>query len=523
MKKPDRLRTHWDTLAPAELRQRQEAKLHRYIRDHAARFSKYYREVFAANGIRPDAIRTMEDLQRIPFTSKLDLLTTPEHPDRVKDFLLMPDEVVLRKRPSVIARSLFRGPKVVKDELEYEYRPVFLTSTTGRSAEPVAFLYSRHDLDNLRASGVRLVPVLGATREDRLLNMFPYAPHLAFWQTHYAVTAYGSFAVSSGGGKVMGTEGNLRLMAKTNPTALIGMPTFLYHVLGQAVEEGRTCDTLKTLVLGGEKVPPGTRRRLVALAERLGSKEVHVVATYGFTEAKAAWAECPFPHEQAASGYHLYPDLGLFEVIDPETGEVQPEGHPGELVYTPLDARGSVVLRYRTGDCIDGGLVYEPCPYCGRRMPRLIGAISRQSQMKEMRLAKLKGTLIDFNELEHVLDDNEHIGTWQIELRKINDDPMELDELVLHVVKTGPIQHEDLIKRLHKIFGMTFEVRPNVILFHTQDEMRRLQGIGRELKAKRVVDNRARENKPAPPRTWSEAEGGTTGETAVNVEPAHET
>ena len=84
--------------------------------------------------------------------------------------------------------------------------------------------------------------------------------------------------------------------------------------------------------------------------------------TYGFTEAKMAWPECPYPEGAESAGFHLYPDFGIIEIVDPKTGEPVGEGQPGEIVFTPLDARGTVVLRYRTGDLIDGGLVYEPCP-----------------------------------------------------------------------------------------------------------------------------------------------------------------
>jgi phenylacetate-coenzyme A ligase PaaK-like adenylate-forming protein len=109
--------------------------------------------------------------------------------------------------------------------------------------------------------------------------------------------------------------------------------------------------------------------------------------------------------DEAPSGYHLYPDMGIFEIIDPKTGVTVPDGESGELVFTPLDHRGSVVLRYRTGDIIEGGLVYESCPHCHRTLPRLVGKISRNSEVRSMQIDKLKGTLVDFNELEHVLDD----------------------------------------------------------------------------------------------------------------------
>ncbi|MDA1043711.1 MAG: phenylacetate--CoA ligase family protein, partial [Verrucomicrobia bacterium] len=271
---------------------------------------------------------------------------------------------------------------------------------------------------------------------------------------------------------------------------LIGMPTFIYHVLSQALEDGKRFDFLKSIVLGGEKVPNGIRRKLIQLATQLGAESVHVMATYGFTEAKVAWSECPFPYGRTSGGYHLYPDLGVVEIIDPVSGRQLKDGEPGEIVYTPLDARGSVVMRYRTGDIIDGGLVYEPCPYCGRLGPRLVGKISRKSEFREMKLDKLKGTLVDFNELEHLLDDMPHVGSWQIELRKVNDDPHELDEVILHVQDLGHTDPVGFAQEIRTHVAAHTELTPNEILFHSAKEMRRLQGVGVDLKEKRISDNR---------------------------------
>jgi len=296
--------------------------------------------------------------------------------------------------------------------------------------------------------------------------------------------------VSSGGGKVMGTEGNLRLIGKLSPDVIIGVPTFIYHLLNQAVEEGVPCPNLKRIVLGGEKTSDGLRRKLLDLAHELGARDVHVLATYGFTEAKLAWAECPFPHDQPSGGYHLYPDLGIIEIIDPKTCRVVPPGQPGEIVFTPLAARGTVVLRYRTGDYLEGGLTYEPCPHCGRCLPRLRGTISRTSEVKAMNLDKLKGTLVDFNQLEHVLDDAPHVGAWQLELCKANDDPHDLDEIVLHVQKTDDTNDRQLTRELNDRFYRHTEIHPNRILFHCAAEMRELQGVGVQLKEQKVVDHR---------------------------------
>lgn len=496
-----RLRSHWDRLERGEIRRLQEAVLQRYLREHVLPFSQHYRELFAAQGLRAEHIRTLDDLRRIPFTSKLDLLPTADLHDRTREFVLIPDEQVLARRPAVMVQAALRGREAARRALAAEYRPVFLTSTTGRSTAPVSFLYTQHEIDHLASAGARLVEVLGAKREDRLVNAFPYAPHLAFWQTHYATLAFGVFSVATGGGRVMGTEGNIRIIEKINPQAIIGMPTFVYHLLSEAREHHKRFPALNSLALGGEKLADGMRRKLRELVKALGgSASASVVGTYGFTEGKTAWGECPFPAEAASGGYHLYPDLGLFEVVDPASGEPVEDGGPGELVYTPLDARGSVVLRYRTGDVIDGGLFYGRCPHCGRMAPRLVGSIGRQSNKQAMQLDKIKGTLVDFNELEHVLDDAEAIGGWQLELRKVHDDPLELDELILHVESRSRRTHAHLEQELSDAMAARTELRPNAIHFHSAREMRKRQGVGVEMKEKRVIDNRPTEGKPAPPR-----------------------
>lgn len=502
------LTTRWQRLPEKAVRDLQAEKLRHYLRQVVLPFSAYYRDLFSHHRIKLSAIRSLEDLEQIPFTTKSDLLNTPEHPQRSKDFILIPDPKLLSRRPSTILQALVLGREAVKRGFESEFRPIFMTSTTGRSADPIPFLFTQHDLANLSRSGERVMQVCNAQHDFRLLNLFPFAPHLAFWFAHYAATAFGVFCVGTGGGKVMGTDGNLRLIQKIKPDVLIGMPTFIYHVLQQAVESGSKCESLRRLVLGGEKVAEGIRRKLGLLAEQLGSPGVEVVATYGFTEAKMAWAECPCSPGETPTGYHLYPDLGLFEIVDPKTGRVLPTGHPGELVFTPLEARGSVVLRYRTGDYIDGGMTYEPCPRCGRTLPRLVGKISRGSEVKSMQLDKIKGTLVDFNQLEHVLDDAPNVGAWQLELRKHNDDPLELDEIVLHVHKLNNVSEEKLRRELENRFVERTEIRPNQIIFQDAEELRRRHGVGTQLKERKILDNR-------PTRPSENAPSGRPQPTAI--------
>lgn len=495
----DSLTSRWHCLDRTTLLDLQGRKLHRYLRDCVLPFSKHYQRVFAEAGLRADDIRSVADLAKIPFTSKEDLLPTPEQPRRSLDFILIPDKKTLARRPGVIWRALTRGRARTQEELDREWRPIFMTATTGRSTESVAFLYSQHDIANLGLGSGRVADMGGRTRDDRMLNMFPFAPHLAFWYMYYAGIDRNIFSLSTGGGKVMGTEGNLRAIQKIRPTVLAGMPTFLYHVLTEAVQEGLRLEGITCVLLGGEKVADGTRRKLAELCAQVGSPNVFVVATYGFTEAKLAWSECQFPPGQPHSGYHTFPDLGIFEVIDPATGKVQPDGVGGEIVWTPLSQRGTVVLRYRTGDHIEHGQTYERCPYCGKTAPRLMGRISRVSDFRALRFQKIKGTIIDFNELEHALDDLRGIGSWQIELRKVRDDPLELDEIHLHVTKAGADSDDVLSMQLSNMLHSHFEIRPNRIVFHTQEEMRELQKVGVALKEQKVVDNRPKTTATPPP------------------------
>ena len=472
------------------LRDWQLARLRTYLRRTVLPFSEHYRALFERENFAPEQLRTLDDLRRIPFTAKSDFTATAAEPDPVRSFVLQPDEAVLSRRLSTIARVVFTGRRAVEKHFEREFRPLLLTSTTGRSAEPVPFLFTAHDIENVKLAGARIMRVCAAERDMRMMNLFPFAPHIAFWVAHYAGTEFGVFMLSTGGGKTMGTDGNLRLMSKIKPDVLIGMPTFIYHVLNEAVADGVDLSNLKKIVLGGEKAPTGMRRKLRGLARQLGAGRVEIMRTYGFTEAKLAWAECPFHEDAGSAGYHIHPDLAFIEIIDPDTGASRGEGEPGEIVFTPLDARGSVVLRYRTGDLIDGGLFHEPCPFCGREIPRLVGEISRRSEFRDLRIDKLKGTLVDFNHLEHVLDNAEHVGTWQIELRKRHDDPLEVDEIVLHVSKTDEYDEAALGTALGERFAAETEIHPNRVEFHTESEMRALQGVGSALKESRVVDHR---------------------------------
>src|SRR3954468_14691452 len=159
------LTARWHSLDRETVLEHQGRKLHRYLRDCVLPFSGHYRRVFEEHGLRAEDFRSVADLAKLPFTTKEDLLPTPENPRRSLGFALIPDPKVLARRPSVIARALWHGRGKVKDELDREWRPTFMTATTGRSTESVSFLYSQHDVNNLGVGGGRIAEIAEVTRD----------------------------------------------------------------------------------------------------------------------------------------------------------------------------------------------------------------------------------------------------------------------------------------------------------------------------------------------------------------------
>lgn len=492
--------TNWQALqrwSRAEQRALQDHLLRQFVREQLYPFSPHYRALFDRAGVRPEQIRGVDDLRRLPFTQKRDLLPTAAEPQQFKRFILQPDAASvraawpLRKKLPLLWTRWWQGQPAVQRRLRDEYAPCFMTFTTGRSAEPVPFFYTPHDLRTLQTTGARLVDVMGLHPDYRVANVFPYAPHLAFWQVFFAGQATGMMALSTGGGRVMGSSGDLRAITRLRADALIGVPGYVYHLVRRAADEGLDLSALKCVVLGAERVPPGMKQKLVALLERCGARQVRVFGTYGFTEARMAFAECP-TEDNGYTGYHLYPDLAIFEVIDPKTGDVLSDGEDGELVFTPLQARASTVFRYRTGDLVRGGIAWQPCPHCGRTVPRISSDLVRESSVKDLQLVKLKGTLVNLEDCAVLLGGMPEVDEWQIELRKKDNDPLEVDELVVRLALQPGHDPTRTALRVREAFKSRLEVQPNHVEFLGLDSLLGKLGMETEMKERRFVDARPR-------------------------------
>ena len=476
--------------------------LHRFINEQLYPYSPFYRRLFDASKINPKFIRSTADLRHLPFTTKADIAPTLENPTRHLDLVLQPDiEKIRRFAPKsvlfkLLLAKLRAGDEAARDLVRLEYAPVHIISTTGRTALPTQFFYAWSDFQRLHLVGKRLFEVVGMRAGERALNVFPFAPHLAFWQTYAGGIAANALILHTGGGKVMGTTGNVLALQKFQPTSLIGVPGYVYHMLRQAVDQGVRLTNLKRIALGAERVPPALRERLAQLCQQVGVPDVAVLSVYGFTEARFAWGECPSGSYHLSHGFHTYPELEIFEIIDPTTGEPVGPGERGEVVYTSLQGRGSCVLRYRTGDIADGGIVCDPCPGCRRAVPRISAALSRRSDVGEFQLAKIRGTLIDLNGFIPVMAATPEVIEWQVVVKKLNDDPSELDELVLYVAVRDGVNSDALRARLADRLLGELEVAPNRIEVLPLAELEANLGLDTQLKELRIRDLRAQGRRP---------------------------
>ncbi|MGE0269518.1 MAG: phenylacetate--CoA ligase family protein [Candidatus Omnitrophota bacterium] len=486
---------HIAVLSRQEIKQLQDRRLHRFINEYIYPFSPYYKRLFDEHKIDPKKIKRVEDLKHIPFTSKINLIDRDESTQHYKDFILQPDEHKIRaawppaKTLPLVLKKILHGKEAVSHQMSREFMPVFMTYTTGTTNKPTPFLYSNYDIENLYSSGARMMNLFDVRKDEKVLNLFPYAPHLAFWQVVFGGFAACNLVLSTGGGKTVGTEGNIKALIKMQPSLVIGVPSYVYHVLRVAKEQNCKLEFVKKVVLGASKVTFGFKQKLAELLNLMGAKDVSIFGTYGFTEARCAWAESPTRLDES-SGYHLYPDKEIMEVVDPKTGEIKGEGEDGELVYTSLDARASCVLRYRTGDFVKGGVVYERCPHRNWFIPRISSDISRLNDVKDLQLSKVKGALVNLNHFDEVLSQEKEIDEWQIEICKKNNDPYDVDELILYICpKNGADQNrlQDSVKRM---MVAATEVAPNAVKFISMPEMVERLQIEVANKEKRILDTR---------------------------------
>lgn len=395
----------------------------------------HYRSKFEKFGVTPENIRTLEDLRKLPFTTKDDL--RDNYPFGL---FTVPNRDLVRVHAS--------------------------SGTTGR---PVVVGYTQNDLNTWTDLTARMVSLAGVTADDVAQIAFNYGLFTGGFGLHYGLEKAGALVVPVSGGN---TERQLMLMQDFGTTALISTPSYALYIAEVAENMGINISSLKLRLglFGGE---PWTEEMRKEIESRL-----NIIATdnYGLSEVMGPGVsgECLYQ-----DGHHIAEDHFLVETIDPETGEVLEPGEEGELVFTSLTKEAFPVIRFRTKDI--SRITLEKCA-CGRTTARMRKVTGRTDDMLIIR-----GVNVFPSQIESVLMGIEGIGPhYQINIYRKG----YLDELEVVVELISPdllepySKLEDLERNIqHKLYSvLSLNARIKIVQPAT---LERTTG-----KAKRVFDHR---------------------------------
>ena len=392
-----------------EIRSFQEARLHEAI-DYAYTNSAFYRELFDSCKIRPADIRTIEDLRRLPVTTKQDLQL------RNKDFLCVDSSQI-----------------------------VDYVTTSGTLGEPVVFALTENDLDRLGYNELSSFTMAGCSRNDIMQLMTTidrrFMAGLAYW---LGARALGMGVIRVGNGI---PELQWNTINSIHPTVCMCVPSFLMKLIAFAEENGidyRSCSLRKAICIGEAlRQPDGN---LTTLGSRIHEKwpELELYSTYASTEMQASFTEC-----SCHCGNHVPADLIIVEFLDDEGNPVA-EGESGEVTITTLGVEGMPLVRFRTGDiCIH----YDsPCA-CGRNSTRLSRVIGRKGQM-----IKFKGTTLYPPALFDILDNIPEVKSYVVE---VYTNSLGTDQVQIKLASDN--HSESFVKQIKDIFRSKVRVAPDVV------------------------------------------------------------
>ena len=356
-----------ETMPRAQIKELQLKKLQHTVKWCYDRVP-YYHKIMEEAKVTPDMIRTLEDVRRLPFTTKADL--RDNYPF-----------------------GLFAVPK--KEIVE-------IHASSGTTGKPIVGGYTRKDMDVWSDCVARIAVASGANENDICQIAFGYGLFTGAFGLHYALEKIGAMVVPISSGN---SEKQIMIMKDFGTTLLVATPSYAVYLSELAKEMG-VADQLQLRLglFGSEVCTPEMRDQI---ERNIG---ITVTDNYGLTEigGPGMSGECIF-----RDGLHINEDHFLCEIIDPETGEVLPEGEKGELVVTPLTKEGFPIFRYRTKDITR--IITEPCK-CGRTFARMDKVVGRTDDM-----LIIKGVNVFPSQIESVLIQSPHIGPhYQLILRKKN-------------------------------------------------------------------------------------------------------
>ena len=398
----------------------------------------YYRDKMIEAGVKPSDIKSLKDLQKLPFTTKQDMRDTYPF-------------------------GLFA---VDKDEL------VRIHASSGTTGKPTVVGYTKRDLDTWTECVSRIACMGGAEKSDVSQICFGYGMFTGALGLHYGLENIGSAIVPSSTGN---SEKQIMYMKDFETTLLVATPSYALRLAEVASSMGVDIKKelkVKKAVLGSELMTDAMREEI----HKVWGDDVLVTSNYGMSElmGPGVSGECEY-----LDGMHINEDFFIPEIIDPKTGEVLPIGEKGELVITCIFKEALPLIRYRTKDITR--LFYEKCK-CGRTFCRMENLSGRSDDM-----LKIRGVNVFPSQIEEVILNVSELGPHyeivvtregytdkleiRVELKEMTDEYKELERI-----------SKKVNSRLKTVLGLDAKislVSPNTL--------QRFEG-----KAKRSVDLRSK-------------------------------
>ena len=397
---------------------------------------KFYRNAFDKLGLKPTDIKSLDDLKRLPFTLKQDMRDNYPY-----GLFAIPLEQIVR-----------------------------IHASSGTTGKPTVVGYSRRDIDNWTELMARSFVAAGAHKGDVIHNAYGYGLFTGGLGAHYGAERVGASVIPMSGGN---TKKQLMIMQDFGSTVLTCTPSYSLYLAEVAADEGIDIRKfkLKVGILGAE---PWSEKMRLEIESKLNIKAIDI---YGLSEilGPGVGIECI----EAQNGLHIWEDHFIPEIINPDTGEVLPDGERGELVITTITKEGIPLIRYRTRDITR--LIKEPC-ICGRTHARIERLSGRSDDMLIIRgvnvfPSQIESVLFNIEGIEPhyqlIVDREGNLDTLEVQV-EVNEQTFS-DEIKVLQGLSNKIR-----KEIKDLLGVTCKVR-----LVEPKSIARSEG-----KAKRVIDNR---------------------------------
>ncbi len=415
-----------------QIRAWQDERLVRQVQ-HVWEHVPYYRNLMEQKGLEPGDIRSTEDLHKLPFLTKDDLREAYPY-----GLLAVPLSDAVR-----------------------------IQSTSGTTGRRVVAFYTQHDIDLWDECCARAIMAVGGTRDDVVHVCYGYGLFTGGPGLNGGSHKVGSLTLPMSSGN---TDRQIQFMCDLGSTILCCTPSYAAY-LGETICERGLQDQikLKAGIFGAEAWSEEMRQDIQRM---LGIKAYDI---YGLTEISGPGVsfEC-----EAQTGMHINEDHFIAEIIDPNTGEVLPDGQKGELVFTCITKEAFPLLRYRTRDiCV---LTREPCP-CGRTHVKMSKPMGRSDDM-----LIVKGVNVFPSQIETVLLNKGYPANYQIIVsRERNSDKLEVQ------VEMTPEMFSDTVSRIEAKEKELVDALKAMLGIYAQVQLVAPKSIARsEGKAVRIIDKR---------------------------------